>query len=572
MKFFFLLFLPFFLFAKETEEAFLKRIEAHFVLEDFDSAYEEIVNARKIFPETKELKRAYIRALSSLCRENEAISACRTFYTMEELKKDPSLLEEIAWGVLKKGLQSSQYAHRLSSLVGIYFTKDARAVLTLRSAMKDSNAIIRAVALQLACNYRDELLQRQVAELLESEKVWFVRLEVINAVGQMRMKSAEKNLKEILKNEKATFEERMLSVEALVNIYDKIDLDELEILLKSPYAGFRILGIQLGSHFKIEPVKKEILLLTSDPRYDVRMAALNALGFFYKDHFTKKEMQEILIKTYKDSNAFVAITASWLGLFIDPSSAKTEMKKWLFDPYEENRRFASGALSHAASRAKDLCSFALANGDDYVRANVAFGMITQREEVKKCSDFLYGFLKNKKEMWMWESNQSGFQILAPSRIRHTDQLPNYPQAIDQVVQLNILSLLSTLEDQRSLEAVKTFLKEKTWGITGLAAISLLHEGDEGCITVLKELLKDKEKSIRIQAALALAIYGKDKTALPILEEAYGDSPHELKLVIVEAIGNIGNENSFAFLLKVLEEPFLNLKIAAASALIQIANL
>lgn len=569
MKRLLFIFLPFIVFAAPDD--FLRRIECHFLLEDYEGAIKEIKKAESVFPNDKEIQKAYIRALIALGEENEAISILNNLYSHADLKNDPSILEDVAWGILKKGVNSSQYATRLSSLVGIYFTRDARAVSILKSMMKDTNAILRAVALQLSCNYRDEPLINEVVELFENEKIYLVRLEVLKTIGAMRIKSKEGDLKEILKNDKATYDERALAVEALVNIYDKIDPDELKILLSSPYAGFRILGAEMGAHFKIAEVKKEIALLASDARFDVRIAALNSIALFYKDVIPKKEIKALLSKAYNDTNAYVAITASFVGLLVDPL-AKKHMKKWLDDPYPENRRFAAGTVAHAGARGKDLCLYALENSqDDFVRANVAIGLIGQRENLKKCADVIYDFIKNKKIMWMWE-NEGLFQILAPSEIRHIDQLPNYPEAIDQVVQLNLLSILSMLEDPRAQDAIKTFLKTKTWGITGLAAITLLQEGDEESLTLLKALLKDSDKTVRIQAALALAIIGKDKSALPVLEKAYFDAPHDLKLNILEAIGRIGNMESFPFLLKVLEEPFQMLRIAAASAIIQAANL
>ncbi len=569
MKKLLFIFLPFVLFATPKTD-FLKRIEFHFLLEDYEGALKEVKKAEAVCLDDLDIKKARVRSLIALGFENEALEALRKI-SSDELKKDSSILEDVAWGILKKGTYSSQYATRLSSLLGIFFTRDARAVTALQKMLSDSSAILRSAALQLSCNYQDEPLKSEVAFLFENEKVYHVRLEVLKALGAMRIKSKEANLKEILKNDKATYEERELAVEALVNIYDNIDPSELKILLRSPYAGFRILGAELGAHFKIEDVKKEIAALVSDARADVRMAALNAIALYYKDALTKEEIIPILSKAYSDTNAFVAITASFVGMLLDPH-AKEHMKKWITDADVENSRFASGALAHAGARGRQLCLYALENSqDDFVRANAAIGLIGQRECLQKSSDILYNFIKNKKGMWMWQ-DIGLFQILAPSQVKHIDQMPNYPEAIDQVVQLNLLSLLSRIEYPKANEAVKSFLQNKTWGITGLAAVTLLQEGDEESLTLLRGLLKDPDKNVRVQAALALAIMGKDKSGLPILEEAYFKAGFDLKLNILEAIGRVGKNESLFFLLKVLDEPFQILRVAAASAIIQIANL
>ena len=309
-------------------------------------------------------------------------------------------------------------------------------------------------------------------------------------------------------------------------------------------------------------------------RYDVRISALNAIVLYYKDNIDSVTLKKTLDKAYLDTNSYVAITAAWAGLVIDPEKGKAHIKKWLFDKYGENRRFAAAAVAQSGSYGEGLAKYALENSEDhFVKANVAFGLIGQRKEINACCNVLYDFIKSKKHMWMKENLENHlFNVIAPSEIRHTDHFPNYPEAMDQVVQLNILSMLAILEDPRAEEAIKSFLRRKTWGITGLASITLLQEGNEESLLLLRSLLNDKEKYVQVQAALALAAIGKDKSVLPILEEAYFSADYDLKLNILGAVSNISKQESFPFLLKVLEEPFQILRVAAASGIIQAANL
>jgi HEAT repeat protein len=389
----------------------------------------------------------------------------------------------------------------------------------------------------------------------------------------MKIKEKSGDLKEILKNKKASFEERILAIEALCSIYDSIDVEELKILLNSPYFGLSVLGCELATHFQVEGVEEDILKLLSHPINDVRIAALNAVALFYKDKIEKEKLEKVLLKRLSDTSSFVAITASWVFLQIDKKRGEENLKKWVFDRYLENRRFAASAISQSGIFGEKLASFVLENSEDeYVKANIAIGLIGQRKKIKKSSDVLFNFIGNKTKMWMLENSKNPlFQSISPSRIRHIDQIPNYPEAIDQSIQLNILSILAILEDKKAEIAIRSFLKKKKWGITGLAAIMLLQEGDEKSREVLKNLLKDEDKFIRIQAALALASIGKEKSVLGVLEEAYFEVDHRLKLIILESIGKVGSDKSFPFLLKVLEEPFLIRKILAAGALIQIIN-
>ena len=173
---------------------------------------------------------------------------------------------------------------------------------------------------------------------------------------------------------------------------------------------------------------------------------------------------------------------------------------------------------------------------------------------------------------MWDQRPNPlFKILAPSQVRYIDQIPNYPEAIDQMTRLNLCSLLAIFEDARALNALKTFLQKRNWGISGVAAATLLQEGDEQAMEVVRQLLGDSDPNVQLQACLVLAMLGKDGSVLADLQGAYPGSDHERKLQILEAIGKMGSPASYSFLLGVFQEPFPVLRVAAAAALIQCVN-
>ena len=573
-KFFLFIFCISNVFSQELEDAFLNRINLNFFLEDYQSALKEAKKAVKSFPASQLIQKNYVLALAKAGNDIEAIASMGAFFPVEEIAKDVSFLENLAWSILKKGLDSTQYSTRLSSMVGMYYTRDAKSVAVLKKMMRDSNAILRSIAIQLACHFRDEPLKEEIGRLLEEEKLWFVRLELLKAVGIMKIKEKATDLEKILKSARVTFEEKAIATQSLVYMYDSIDVSELKILLNSPWANLRVFGLKVAAYFEIKEIKDEILKLLKDPVSDVRIEALNSLMLFYKNIIPIQTVASFLQELYDDPNPFVAMTAATLGLFIDKGKAEKKLYKWAFDKYPENRRFAASAIAYCGEKALHLAKVLINKSDDeFVRVNLALALIGQRQSLKKSADVLFNFIIEKKTMWMWDNSINDlFTRVSPSQIKHTDQFPNYPEAIDQCLQIKLLSMLAAIDDPRALDGIKSFLKKRTLGITGLAAMTLLQEGDRESLGVLHSLLKEEDKNIRVQAALALAAMGRDKSALPILEEAYNDAFFEMKLNIVSAIGNIGDASSFKFLLKVLEEPFYMLKIAAASSIIQIANL
>ena len=556
-----------------TEEEGIRRVQAHLLIEDNDAALREASELYESFP-SKAVGSIYIEALSANGLEENALHAWNQLSLhYPNLVEDHHLLEELSWGVLNKGMESNQYAIRLSSLIGAYLTHDVRAVKILLGMMRDSNAVIRSVAVQMAAGFADAPLKDEIARLMNEEKVWFVRLEVIKAIGALRMKEMTPKLKAILATEKNTFEERQLAIESLVSIYDSITVEELKKLSESNRAPMRHLACMAAAHFQVMEAQELIIALVSDPNPDVRIAALNAMGLVYLLKMPPDAGRAILQKALEDSNPAVAITAAWALALIDPAASEAAFQNYLQSDLAENRRLAAGALSATGNRCIALSQRVLReNSDPYVRVNVALGLIGQRIDVSQCCDTIFNFLQSEKRMWMWDNRTNPlFQVLMPSQVRHIDQIPNYPESIDQMTRLNLVSMMALVEDPRAQEALKSFLQKKNWGITGVAAAMLLQEGDAGAMDVVRSLLQDPDPNVRIQACLVLSMLGHDESVILDLQKAYTLSDHERKLHILEALGRIGSSESIPFLVGVLDEPFQILRIAAAAGLIQSLN-
>lgn len=556
-----------------TEEEGIRRVEAHLLIGDTASALLEARELFEVFPKSRAVGGTFIEALSSNGLEKEALRAWNELsLRYPDLIQDRHLIEELSWGVLRKGMDSTQVMVRLAALIGASLTRDSRAVPLLLRMMRDSNAIIRAIAIQMAAGFADSPLKEEIERLMAEEKIWFVRLEVIRAAGALSMKSLAPTLKAILASQKNTFEERQLAIEALVTIYDRISLEELKELGANNRAPMRHLACSLASHFHVKEAKEEIVRLSADTHPDVRVAALNAIGLVYLEGMGREEVERILKQALEDPNPAVAITASWTAALVDPSWAEPYFKRWIENEVPENRRLAAAALAATGGRCTGLGQQMMNSSDPYVRANIALGLIGQRIDVPRCSDILYDFMAQEKQMWMRDNSSNPlFQVLAPSRVRHSDQIPNYPEAVDQMTRLNLVALLAVVEDPRSQEALKSFLQRKHWGITGAAAAMLLQEGDQEALSVVRELLKESDPDVHLQACLVLAMLGRDESVLLDLQKAYIHSNHDRKLHILEALGRIGHAESYSFLIGVLEEPFQILRVAAAAGLIQGVN-
>ncbi len=246
------------------------------------------------------------------------------------------------------------------------------------------------------------------------------------------------------------------------------------------------------------------------------------------------------------------------------------MTKWLTHSQAHVRALAASAVATAGPYGITLAKKSLADTKDlFVRLNLALALAGQRIELETACSTLESSLKGE-ERWMLSENNL-FNTIEKSSLSHKSSIPNYPEVIDQSTRLEVLNLLAILDSPGALEAMKNFLKERTWGVTGLAAERLLGEGDEKAIDLVRELLSDPDREIQIEAALVLATWGKDVSAIPTLLEVYPYADRQLKIKILESLGHIGDKKILPFLIERLKESSLLLRMIAASVLMQTLN-
>jgi HEAT repeat protein len=556
-----------------SEEVAAERVAAHLLIRDSASAVREAKKGLEAFPDSLRLKTALIRALCEQGDEKEAFRAWRRLdVDSTQLEKQRALLETLAWGVLNGADRSPQLFLRVTSLLGAAFTRDARAVPVLVAHLKGSNSLLRSLAVKLAASFGDEVLRKELVRLLKEEKMWHVRLEIVQAIGQLRMSEMKDALQEIVGNPKTLLEEKSVAIVSLVEMTDAIGEAELTGLLSSNRAGLRQLGCALIAHLDLHGDVGRLLPLLADQSSDVRLAALSTLALLRTETIDGKPLVTHLEPRFRDHAPAVAIMANYLALLHGDKRGEENLKKWLRHPHDLWRRQAAAAIAASGKKGITLAASELKSGDHdlYVKVNLALGLIGQRLQIREACDILHTALQEGREtIWMWdEQTIPHFRSLAPSSVRHIEQIPHYPIVVDRFVRLELLSVLSMMRDEKAQAAIKQFLRYDAWGISGAAAATLLMEGDEEAAELVRGLLTDSDDKIRVQAALLLAMLGGDPEAVKVLQAAYPNVDRETKIYILEAIARVGDRSSLPFLLKILDEPYQVLRVVAASAMIQ----
>lgn len=538
------------------------RITNHLIIHDYPSA---CLEAEQAFAEkpSVELFELYIEALAKQGNEAQLWAVWNKYSPKyPEVKQKREVLEQIAWGVLTQGVHSSSPLLRVQGLIAAYFAQDAKGVALLLKGMHDNSAMVRRVAIKLSASMRDAKLQDQVQAALK-DKNYDVRLAAIAAVGGMHLHAAKGELLRLLALPAITPEETEAAVAALVEMTEAMDRGEIERLIQSPRYGLRLLGCGAIRFLESKRDIDLIQQLVNDPQPIVRAAALRTLGLLRAPGLGAGANSRL-----NDNNPAVAITAAWGLTLEEPEKGQSAFLPWLSHDEKEVRHLAAAALSATGKHGLSLQKKTFyKSSDPFVRMNLAMGLICQREDVGQACRALAEGLSANSEKWEL-AEESDFKILRVSQVRQDEAPGNSKEAQNQLARLQILNILAIMQYPETAASIRDFLKERAWGISGMASALLLSEGDESALDRVEELINDEDRAVRTQAALILALWGRSEKAIQTLEKGYAEADREMKEHILEGIGRVGSLSSVPFLLERLQEPFQSLRIIAAAALLE----
>ncbi|MEM8727744.1 MAG: HEAT repeat domain-containing protein [Chlamydiota bacterium] len=547
-------------------DGYISRVDSHLLIRDYPSARKECEEGLQLYPESEGLKKGYIRVLAESGKDDAAVSYSNN---LDHKERDIDLIETLAWGVIGRFEHSSQFIVGITALVSAYHTDDVRAAEMILRELNSSNAAVRSMAVRLSPRYRDGRLIDALKHLLVSEKIWFVRLEIIRALGAMEVKEVEELLKRLIVHSRTTAEEKGAAIASLVNTYDQIREEELLRLSESNRAGLRHLACRIVAHLDLKEGSFIIAKLLEDRCSDVRIAALNTLSFLGLRTLKPETLSKIIDLT-EDPDPAVSLTAASIVSRYAPETGLQIIRKWVYCPEGSTRRLAAFVLGRMGLVGERLGQEVLkTTPDPFVKANLALGAIGQGGDDQKLSAILYTFLMLRKEKVMWDSSRNPlFKVVAPSKACHIPQVVQYPTTVDHLTRLEILGVLATFKHPQAEGAVKRFLTRDVLGVTYAASTTLLEKGGDDTLDILRDLLKEENETVRVQAALVLALSGRESEAIEVLQQAYDVVDREMKITILGALGHIGDQTSIPFLFKLLEEPYQTLKVMAASALIR----
>ncbi|HRD55299.1 MAG TPA: hypothetical protein PLC42_02770, partial [Parachlamydiaceae bacterium] len=406
---------------------------------------------------------------------------------------------------IKSAAESDAPMIRLFSLLAACFANDAKGIKIVEKRLKDSNSLLRGAAIQLSASLPDLKIQNELLRLMKEEPLFLIRLEAIKALRNSKYPHVKEELEKRLLNNQLEHEERALVIQSLVRISEKAKRQEIETLSKSTRVQRRLLAAEFVLEQELVEEIDLILPLLSDNRREVRKAALQTIGSWRIQEVNGQDIAFKIEPLLNDLDQTVAITAAWALSLKGKEIGKKELYSFVNHPSKEVQLQASSAIGALGSSGMPLMRQAfLEASDPLIKMNLAIGLIGQRQLLKEASSALDECLIAIKEPLKWVENGS-FKYLATSQTQEAESIPDERQAKNQLARLEIVNILSILNDPKAEDALKTFLQQNTWGISAMASLLLLTEADESAIHLVEHLLDDPSKKVRVQAALILSL-------------------------------------------------------------------
>lgn len=552
-----------------SETSTSQRIKLFFLLKHPQGALETCISAIEEYPQSLDIKKLYLQALSQSGHSLFALQLWEEIKSeLSDEKEKSRIQEDLAWGILSTGKCSSQIAIKNFSLFNSFQTQDARVSEMIFHALNSSNALERALAVRLTAKYGDTLLHQVIVKLLTTEKISFVRKELIEAIGIGKISEGREVLKNILSMD-IDPAEKYLAIHSLSLLCGNLGSEEIMDLLEHPCASFRLLAIEIIDKSSLVELYPLLFRTLQDPSLEVKIKGLKTIGLRVSSKWSI-DQRNAVIACCCDPNPFISLLAAWNCLLQEEDIGNNIFIEKMQSNNLSIRIFASALLSFSGFKGLSLIlSIFESSQDPYIRANLARGLISLRVFVKEASLVLLHFIRDTQTPIMWDKGQYVFfPMISPSNIAPTPLCYNLRSVIDGMTRLSLLNNLLIIDPTSAIEIARNYLHNHFWGLSGNASIMLMETGNDYCIDLVRNLLNDPDKKIRLQAALVLAFMHQDEESIKVLEELYYTVKQNEKFYILEALGQLSTKQSIPFLMNLLSEPFMSIRVTAASILIQ----
>lgn len=197
----------------------VRAIEAHLLIHNEKAALARARRCLIDYPDEPLSYELLVRSLAACQRDGEMVKLWVEFAAQfPDEAQQQEILEQMCWGILRKGRESHQSATRLLALIGAALTQDRYAVEFINEGLHSSNLQMRALSVQLGALFRDHELREGIEELLSNEQNADVRVEVMRACGVLKDPKLVPVLMELLRSKRGGAAEKREAIRAVLEI------------------------------------------------------------------------------------------------------------------------------------------------------------------------------------------------------------------------------------------------------------------------------------------------------------------------------------------------------------------
>lgn len=509
-------------------------IDLYWKIKDYQGAF-AYLNRSDLGPSSAK----WVQTLAKSGRSSQALLALVNRESIQEF-----LIQDLAWSFLLE--KSASLQARLQALYAAVSSQDPFAEELLIDAFDSPKQAMRSLAYRLSPHFGGLKVQNKVLEALKTERVSFLRYEIIEALASMQFPSSRQALENALIST-SDEKEQALIIKALCFFFEHLDNQSIDALANSTSSSMRALAAFLAIENNSLKNYEDLLL---DSNVFVRTKALEAFLLtqerFHFNAWKLLEDKSLLFRAY---------------LVIYLSKDPGVVFKNVLDYFQslEERRVLAAALPYCSKAfRKEAYHYFQESSDLLLKANLALGFVTDSEYKSTALDFLSKLLKAFPKHWKLQ-NSSLFSFFEEGPVSQSQSLE---------AEFRILSILA-LQGYKNL-ALEPFLMRKDFAFE--ASQIFIHLSGESFFKELREISEKSQDSKALQACLVLALFLKDEKAQKRLEDLYPFFDLEAKAMILQAFAMARQSRSLqTFLLSCLHEPYALLRSLAASALLQNLN-
>jgi len=494
-------------------------------------------------------------------------------YMREEARKEnvsisKETLEKLAWKILERAAIASHPRIRAEAAWSAASTYDARGMAILAMLLDDPNEEIQLAALQLAHGYPDHTIQKKAKRLLKMGSP-AIKIAATELLIHQQPSKISQHISPLLHDPTLPENAQIYLASLIASLTDQLDITWIQKSIEDPHPAIRSLAsTALLSH--PDPTLLPLLFpLLSDPSANVREVTIKTLGTWQQllSREKQEKFQYILTSILEKDPVIYAATAGWALLLSPNHNAQEQAAQWFLHILQTEKpasHLACARLIHTGKAGVEIAFQAMQETKDpIIKINLASFLLMHRLYCEKARCALREGLADYSSI-LGEHNEL-FSWIGPSTLPHSPMIPRLPESEDLRLRLQLIALTYYAQQPIDKTTVEKMLYDQAWGIPAAAALFLFQEFASDIEEVLSPMLAHEIETVRLQAALLLAISCPSTKNASMLYEEYKKASKQGKEILLLGFATLPIEQAQEVLTPLLCDSSEILRTRAAGA-------